>query len=184
MVSKTVLVPIANGTEEMEAVCIINILRRAGAQVTVASVAGALAIEASQKMKIEADCLIEACVTTKYDMIVLPGGMPGATNLSVSEPLFALLTAHVAAGKLYGAICASPAIVLEKHGLLEGKTATCYPAFQDQLSNVQPDKAVVVDGNCITSQGPATVMPFALACVAALYGEGKSTEVAAAMLLV
>ena len=182
--SKTVLVPIANGTEEMEAVCIINILRRAGAQVTVASVAECLTIAASQKTKIKADLLIDACDTSEFDMIILPGGMPGATNLAASESLLTLLTAHVAAGKLYGAICASPAIVLEKHGLLADKKATCYPAFQDQLSNAVPDEAVVIDGNCITSQGPATVMPFALACVSALYDQAKSTEVAAAMLMV
>lgn len=182
--SKTVLVPIANGSEEMEAVCIINILRRAGAQVTVASVADRLTITASQKTKIEADLLIDACDASEFDMIILPGGMPGATNLASSESLLALLTAHVAAGKLYGAICASPAIVLEKHGLLADKKATCYPVFQDQLSNAVPDDAVVIDGNCITSQGPATVMPFALACVSALYDQAKSAEVAEAMLMV
>ena len=121
--AKKVLVPIANGSEEIEAVCIIDTLRRAGLEVTVASVAD-VQIEASRGVKIVADASIGDCAGQTYDAIVLPGGMPGAEHLRDSAPLVEMLKKQKDAGRLYAAICASPAVVFQHHGLLEGVRAT------------------------------------------------------------
>jgi 4-methyl-5(b-hydroxyethyl)-thiazole monophosphate biosynthesis len=177
------LVPVADGSEEIEAVCIIDTLRRAGAEVDVASVDN-VEISASRGVVIHADKPIEDCVDVSYDLIALPGGMPGAEHLRDSAPLTALLKTHTSAGKLYGAICASPAVVLARHGLLKGKTATCHPAFVQSLENAQrAEQRVVVDGNCVTSRGPGTALEFALTLVGLLYGKGKADSIAAAMVM-
>lgn len=179
--SKKVLVPVADGTEDLEAVGIIDILRRAEADVTVASV-GQLQITASRGIKLIADTLISDCVGAGYDLVVLPGGIPGADNLRDSAELTGILKRQYKAGRLYGAICASPAIILEHHGLLKGRKATCHPAFTDKLSNTDKIKSkVVVDGNCITSQGAGTVIEFALTLVEMLYGKDRRESVAGFM---
>lgn len=182
--AKTVLVPIADGTEEIEAACLIDTLRRAGIEVTVASV-GALQVTASRGMKIVADASIADCTGRVYDCIALPGGMPGAEHLRDSAPLIAMLRQQKDAGRLYAAICASPAVVLHHHGLLEGVKATCYPAMQSQWHPSQVSHArVVVDGPCVTSQGPATAVEFALKLVELLVGPAKAKDVAGAMLVI
>ena len=180
--AKKVIVPIADGTEEIEATFIIDTLRRAGLEVTVASV-GAMQVRASRGVKIVADVLIGNCADQMYDAIVLPGGMPGAEHLRDSAPLIAKLTEQKAAGRLYAAICASPAVVLQHHGLLQGVKATCFPSFQDKLDPacVSTDR-VVVDGHCVTSQGPGTAIEFALKLVELLAGLDKAKEVGNAML--
>lgn len=181
--SKKVLVPIADGSEEIEAVCIIDTLRRAEADVTVASV-GKLDVTASRRVRIVADALITDCVNETYDCIALPGGMPGAEHLRDSEPLIAKLKEQKASGRLYAAICASPAIALQHHGLLDGVKATCYPSFRDRLDPAHAsDDRVVVDGNCITSQGPATAIDFALKLIEVLFGADKAQEIGKAMLV-
>jgi 4-methyl-5(b-hydroxyethyl)-thiazole monophosphate biosynthesis len=181
--SPRVLVPIADGSEEIEAVCIIDVLRRAGAHVTVASV-GNLQITASRGVRIVADCTIEDCREAVFDLIVLPGGMPGAEHLRDSQTLVQLLRRHQAGGGWYGAICAAPAVVLSHHGLLDGRQATSHPAFAAQLTDGRPVAArVVVDGQLITSQGPGTALEFALMLVARLMGEAKAQEVAAPMMM-
>jgi 4-methyl-5(b-hydroxyethyl)-thiazole monophosphate biosynthesis len=181
---KTVLVPVADGTEELEAVAIIDILRRAGADVTVASVSGSRQITASRAVVIVADALIEACVENDYDLVVLPGGIPGAEHLRDSSVLTRMLKRQRDASRWYGAICASPAVVLAHHGLLEGHQATCHPGFVEQLNNQeQVATRVVVDGKCITSRGPGTAVEFALALVEQLYGKAKRDQVAAPMVI-
>jgi 4-methyl-5(b-hydroxyethyl)-thiazole monophosphate biosynthesis len=181
---KTILVPIADGTEELEAVAIIDVLRRAGASVTVASVTGSRQVTASRQVVIVADALIEECVQTDYDLVVLPGGMPGAAHLRDSADLIRILKRQREKEGLYGAICASPAVVLEHHGLLEGRRATCHPDFVDRLSNTdRVDDRVVIDGNCSTSRGPGTAVEFALALVERLYGKDKREAVAGPMVI-
>ena len=181
---KTVLVPVANGTEELEAVAIIDVLRRAGATVTVASVTGTLQITASRGVVIVADALIEECADQTFDLVVLPGGIPGAEHLRDSAVLTRLLKYQKEKELLYGAICASPAVVLEHHGLLEGRQATCHPGFADQIANRdQIESRVVVDGNCLTSRGPGTAVEFALSLVEQLFGKAKREEVAAPMVV-
>ena len=179
---KTVLVPIADGTEELEAVAIIDVLRRAGATVTVASVTGSRQITASRGVVIVADTLIETCAHMDYDLVVLPGGIPGAEHLRDSAELIRLLKRQRDKAGLYGAICASPAVVLEPHGLLAGHQATCHPSFVDQLTaDDRINDRVVVDGNCITSRGPGTAVEFALTLVERLYGSDKRETVAGPM---
>ena len=178
---KKVLVAIADGTEELEAVTIIDVLRRAEAEVTVASV-GDIQITAGRGVKLVADVVISDCVGSVYDLIVLPGGMPGAEHLRDSSQLVDMLKEQAASSRLYAAICASPAVVLKPHGLLENKKATCYPSLLSDLDNPEQAK-VVIDGNLITSQGPATALGFSLQLVELLFDKQKSQEVAKAMLV-
>ena len=180
--AKKVLVPVADGSEEIEAVCIVDTLRRAGAEVTVASV-DRLQITASRGVKLVADALIANCTSQTYDAIALPGGMPGAEHLRDSAPLIELLKKQKQAGRLYAAICAAPAVVLRPHGLIEKVKATCFPALQGKLDPAYTsNERVVVDGNCVTSQGPATAIEFALTLVELLFGPAKAKEVGTAML--
>ena len=180
---KKVLVPIAEGTEEIEAVTIIDVLRRAGAAVTVASVSE-LQITASRGVKLVADKLIGECVDETYDLVVLPGGMPGAEHLRNSKELERILTQQKDQGRLYGAICAAPAVVFQHHGLLDQRQATCHPNFVKYLEKMDSvESRVVVDGNCVTSRGPGTALEFALKLVELLYGEDKAREVAAPMVM-
>ncbi|NLW84185.1 MAG: DJ-1 family protein [Phycisphaerae bacterium] len=179
--AQTILIAIADGTEELEAITLIDVLRRAGANVTVASV-GDLQVTTSHGVKLTADVTIADCRGREYDCIVLPGGMPGAEHLRDSTPLVELLKTQKQRGGWYAAICAAPAVVLAHHGLL-GKKATCYPSFADRL----PDQSmahhrVVVDGRCITSQGPGTALEFALELVRRVICPDQTQHVAAAML--
>ncbi|XP_057723201.1 protein DJ-1 homolog B-like isoform X1 [Arachis stenosperma] len=173
-----VLVPIANGSEEMEAVIIIDILRRAKANVVVASLEDKLEIVASRNVKLEADMLLDEAAKLSYDLIVLPGGLGGAQTFAKSETLVSLLKKQ-RENRYYGAICASPALVLEPHGLLKGKKATAFPALCNKLSDPsEAENRVVVDGNLVTSRGPGTSIEFALAIVEKLFGRKLGLELA------
>jgi protein deglycase len=181
--TKHVLVPIANGTEEIEAVTIIDVLRRAGAQVTVASV-GELQITASRGVRLVADCLISQCLDISYDLVVLPGGMPGAEYLRDSTELKQILQRQSDSGGLVGAICAAPAVVLEAHGLLANRKATCHPNHVKSLHD--PTAAgvpLLVDNTYVTSQGPGTAMTFALKLVEMLFGRERREAVAGPMII-
>ena len=179
---KKVLVPIANGMEELEVIGIIDTLRRAGANVTVASVQE-LQITGCCETKIIADKLISACTDEEYDLIVLPGGIPGAEYLRDSEELTQLLIKQAESGKYYAAICAAPVVVLQHHGLLKGKEATVNPALVDKLKNKEAvEQRVVVDGNCITSRARGTVLEFSLQLVEILFGKEKAEELRITML--
>lgn len=183
--SINVLVPVADGTEDLEAVAIIDILRRAGATVTIASVTGSLGVTCSQGIRISADCLIADCTDREYDLVALPGGIPGVEHLRDSGDLIRILQRQNRAGKLYGAICASPAVVLQPHGLLENRLATCHPGFADKLVNRDTTGATVIaDGNCITSRGAGTAVDFGLALVEHLFGHDKRRSVEAGLALV
>jgi 4-methyl-5(b-hydroxyethyl)-thiazole monophosphate biosynthesis len=164
--TRKALVPIADGSEEIEAVCIIDTLRRAGIDVTVASVMGRREIKAARGTRIVADATIEACLAETYDLIALPGGMPGAEHLRETPPLIELLKVQREAGRLYGAICATPAVALLPHGLLAGRRATCFPDMMPELEKASDVEAVeervVVDRNLVTSRGPGTAIEFAL----------------------
>ena len=182
-----VLVPIADGTEEMEAVIVIDVLRRAQVDVCVASVMPErMEITASRGVRITADRLLEDCTGEVWDMIVLPGGMPGATHLHDSPSLLRLLQDQVAAERWLAAICAAPAVVLGRHGLIPHASATCYPSYQEELSQrvkAVSQERVVVDNTLITSQGPGTAVEFALRLVEVLCGQNRSSEVATAMVV-
>ena len=184
--SREVLVPVADGSEDIETVTLIDVLRRAEAKVTVASVSGSLMTNAARGTKIVCDVLISECKDREWDLIALPGGMPGATNLAGDPVLVELLKKQKTAGKLYAAICASPAIVLQPHLLLEGRRATCYPSFRDKIpeSQLAPvEERVVVDGNCVTSQGPATAIEFSLRLVQVLFSQELAEKIGKSMLV-
>lgn len=185
--TKQALVPIADGTEEIEAITIIDVLRRAGVEVKIASVnsSQALQVSGAQNIQLMADCNIDDCAGSDWDLIAVPGGIPGAENLAVDLVLDKLLRAQVAEGKLYAAICAAPALVLGSKGLLQEKTATGHPMFQQNLEakELNSESRVVVDGNCITSQGPGTSLDFALELVEQLCGLVKREEVGSPMVL-
>jgi 4-methyl-5(b-hydroxyethyl)-thiazole monophosphate biosynthesis len=181
--NKKVLVPLADGAEEIEAMTIIDVLRRAGADVTVAGVSATL-VTAAHGVRIEAEKRISECTDETWDLIVLPGGMPGSENLRDSKPLGDLLVKQQKEDRWYAAICAAPAVVLAPLGLLAGRHATCYPGFTGQLRDATvSDERVVVDGRCITSKGPGSAMEFSVTLVSLLFGEAKADEVAAGLLM-
>lgn len=180
---KKVLVPVAQGTEEMEAITIIDVLRRAGANVIVASV-DEINIKASKGIEFKADRLLKDCMGEAFDLIVLPGGIPGAQNLRDSKELGILLKKQAAQKKYYGAICASPAVVLHHYGLVTPGRVTCHPGFAHQIDNGNIDEAsVVMDKNCITSRGAGTACDFALTLVEVLYSAETKKQVAQGLAL-
>ncbi|MBT4212641.1 MAG: DJ-1 family protein [Porticoccaceae bacterium] len=185
--TKQALVPIADGSEEIEAVTIIDVLRRAGVEVTVASVGVGKTkqITAARGTNIVADSFIADCADKAWDLIAVPGGIEGADHLAASEILDQLLRSQAQQGKFYAAICAAPAVVLGSKGLLADKTATSHPRFYQSLiaKEVDTESRVVVDGNCITSQGPGTAIDFALELVEQICGIVKREEVASPLVL-
>eukprot|EP00271_Cylindrocystis_brebissonii_P011759 TRINITY_DN29696_c0_g1_i1.p1 TRINITY_DN29696_c0_g1~~TRINITY_DN29696_c0_g1_i1.p1 ORF type:complete len:477 (-),score=83.12 TRINITY_DN29696_c0_g1_i1:649-2079(-) len=175
---KKVLVPIGNGTEEMEAVIVIDLLRRAGASVTVASVEADLLIYASRKVMLVADKKMAECKGDVFDLIVLPGGMPGAERLRDNEILRKMVEQQAESERFYAAICAAPAVALKPWGLLIGKKATAHPAFAAQLDDTSAvEERVVEDGLLTTSRGPGTAFEFGLSLIDRLYGSAKASEV-------
>lgn len=182
--SKTVLIPVADGSEDIEAVTLIDVLRRAGAEVTVASVTPEREITAARRTRMVTDALLPDVLERDWDLIVLPGGLPGAEALRDCPALIERLHRQRRQGCLYGAICASPGVALAPHGLLDGVAATGHPGFREPLPDQsRVNERVVRDGHCLTSQGPGTALEYALALVEALYGKGKRDEVAAPMTL-
>ena len=175
---KKVLVPLAPGFEELEAVTIIDLLRRATIDVTVAGLVDG-AITGSRGTRIVPDIPLASAIDSDYDMIVLPGGLPGADNLNSDDQIHALLQQMSAKGKYIAAICAAPK-VLATAGLLDNKQMTSYPGSLSEQSAVgmqNTGKKVVVDGNIITSRGPGTAMDFSLQLVQLLAGEIVSKQV-------
>ncbi|MEJ2740935.1 MAG: DJ-1/PfpI family protein [Gammaproteobacteria bacterium] len=154
----SVLVPIADGIEEIETINIVDVLRRANITVTLASIKpnGEKQITAAHGLMLTADTHFDNIATQHFDCIALPGGLPGAANLRDYPPLIQKLKAQLNQNDWIAAICAAPALVLATHGLLANKAATCYPGCEDQLPDTsRAQEAVVIDGNCITAQGPA-----------------------------
>lgn len=181
--ANTALVALASGFEEIEAVTQIDVLRRAAVEVTVAGLDG-LEITGSRGVTICADIAL-ADVSETPDVLVLPGGMPGAENLGASAELEALAKRVLDEGGLLAAICAAPACTLAKWGLLEGCTATCYPSFESRFGDntTFSENRVVVDGSIITSRGPGTAMEFALTIVEQLIDTETAAKLQAGMLV-
>ena len=180
---KRVLVPIADGSEEIETSCITDTLVRAGAEVTVASVEATTTCTMSRGLKIVADVLVTDLGNDEFDLVALPGGMPGAERLRDSDALDAILRKQDARRAPLAAVCASPAVILKSKGILRSQ-ATCYPAppFVEALGAVA-DGDVVRDGHITTSRGPGTSLKFALDLVDQLYGPEKAEELRAQMLV-
>jgi 4-methyl-5(b-hydroxyethyl)-thiazole monophosphate biosynthesis len=176
-----VLVPLAPGFEEIEAVTVIDVLRRAGVDVVSAgTIPGP--IEGSRGVRVLADALLRDVDGEDFDLVVLPGGIDGSENLRGDERVIRILRAASEGGRPIAAICAAPTI-LQGLGLLRGRRATCHPTVADRMEGVDlTEERVVIDGDRITSRAAGTAMEFALALVERLEGSPKRREVASGLL--
>jgi len=176
-----VCVPLANGFEDIEAVTLIDVLRRGGIEVVVAGVGGDV-IESAHNLKVMTDTTIDKVSADEFDLVVLPGGLPGATNLAKSEEVKKLLQEMDKKGKYVGAICAAP-IALKEAGVLKEKY-TAYPGWEENIKKEGyiSDAKVVEDKNVLTSKGPATAMCFGLEIVKKFVGIEKYKELKAGLL--
>ncbi len=175
-----VLMPLAQGFEEIEALAVVDILRRAEIEVVLAALHHG-AVTGSHNISIIPDTTLDGLNADAFDMIVLTGGQPGTNNLNADPRIHALLKEFAAAEKPIGAICAAP-IVLAAAGLLSGKKVTCYPSYTDRLNGgIHEESPVVSDGTLITSQGPGTAINFGLELVARLSGRHVADAVAKKM---
>ena len=174
---KKVSIFLAPGFEEVEALTPIDLLRRAGAQVTVISIGEEKAVMGSHQITVTADAVFEEIDFSDQDLFILPGGQPGTNNLKACVKLRNLLEAANKKGKLLAAICAAPTVFGDM-GLLKGKKATCYPGCEEGLVGAEclADR-IVVDGNLTTSRGVGTAIPFALSLIEQLFGKEKSEEI-------
>lgn len=167
---------IANGTEEIECTTPIVVLRRADVEIVTVSVTGSREAVLAHDVHMTCDTTIEECDFSDADMLLLPGGLPGAYNLRDHEGVRRAVLAQAAAGKKIGALCASP-LVLGSLGLLDGKRATCYPGFEAELGAAVPTGEVfTIDGNIITGCGPAAAMPYAFGVASMLVPQQKVEE--------
>lgn len=182
-----VLILISNGFEEVEALCTVDLLRRADINVDVCSVTGDMILKGAHKINVVADCLIEnignaADCAEKYDGVILPGGMPNSTNLRDDERVIKFVQAFAKANKITAAICAAP-MALERAGLLKGIEATSYPDCIDETACIYRDdvKSVVAE-NVVTSRGVGTAIDFALTLITELGYKNKAEKIAKAIL--
>ncbi|MBR3373889.1 MAG: DJ-1/PfpI family protein [Bacteroidaceae bacterium] len=179
---KKAIVFLAEGFEEVEALTVVDVLRRGGVEVTTMSITEDPYVDGAHGIEVLADADNEYEIDDA-DMIVLPGGMPGASNLRASAVVCDGVLSFVKAGKLVGAICAAP-FVLGELGVLNGKKATCYPGFEDKLQGAAYTATRVQrDGNIITGNGPSSALPFALALLAAITDDDTAQQVADGMLV-
>ncbi|WP_040211143.1 DJ-1 family glyoxalase III [Clostridium polynesiense] len=159
---KSIIVMLAEGFEEIEALTVVDVMRRAGVKCNMCSLKGKQ-VTGSHGIKVEADTDLNSSELVSYDGIVLPGGMPGAENLKNNLQVVELVKEYYSNGKIVAAICAAP-IVLEKAGIIRGKKITSFPDFKEKLDNsIYNEDMVVEDENIITSRGPATALPFSYA---------------------
>lgn len=171
----------ANGYEEVEALTVVDLLRRAKIGCEILSVDDSGQVTGSHGISIGADRNFSGTDFSQYDGVILPGGMPGTTNLAADERVLALLRSFAAAGKLTAAICAAPT-VLAKAGLLDGKKAVCYPGMEEQLTGAKVSfDPVAVDGTVITSRGLGTAIPFALSIVQYFEGRERAEALASSV---
>lgn len=175
---------LANGFEEIEALTTVDVMRRAGMDIKTVSINADRKAIGAHGVTVTADAVFDECDFAEAEWLILPGGMPGATNLHEHKGLTALLRNHATKGKI-AAICAAPAVVLAPLGILKDREATCYPGFEPMCSQgdaICKDAPVVALNNLITGNGPAAATPFALAIVANSLGASVADEVAAGML--
>jgi 4-methyl-5(b-hydroxyethyl)-thiazole monophosphate biosynthesis len=184
MIMAKVYVFLADGFEDVEALIPIDVLRRGGVEVVTISTTIFPLVESAHGVNIEADLQFDQSDYSDADLLMLPGGMPGASNLFEHEGVREVLTAQFQAGKKIAAICASPAVVLAPLGILDGKKATCYPGFEQALDKGGAEYTgdlVTVDGNITTAEGPAAAFPYAYELLTQLVDKQTSDQIAEGM---
>jgi 4-methyl-5(b-hydroxyethyl)-thiazole monophosphate biosynthesis len=177
----SILVPLAEGCEEIEAVMVVDLCRRAGIEVVTAGLQSG-PVRASRGVVFIPDITLDQALHRTFDMVALPGGMPGSQHLMEDQRVIALLQQMAAHGQWTAAICAAP-MALHAAGVLAGKQATSFPGVLDALpgSHTFRHEAVVVDGRVVTSRGPGTAMDFALNLIELLVGKAKRDQVEAGL---
>jgi 4-methyl-5(b-hydroxyethyl)-thiazole monophosphate biosynthesis len=179
---KKVYVFLADGFEDVEALIPVDVLRRGGIDVTTVSISDFPLVTSAHGVNIEADIMFEQGDFSDADLIFLPGGMPGASNLFAHKGVCKVVVDQFAAGRKVAAICAAPGVVLGQLGILEGKKATCYPGFEQMLDGATyTADLVTVDGNVTTAEGPAAAFPFAYELLAQLVDKKTSDQIAEGM---
>ena len=179
---KKVYVFLADGFEDVEALIPVDVWRRGGLDVTTVSIMDDYVVETAHGVRIMADTIIEDVDLSDADLLFLPGGMPGASNLYDNKAVCKAVVDQAAAGKKVAAICASPAVVLAPLGILDGKRATCYPGFEQALTEATyTADLVTVDGNVTTGEGPAAAFPFAYELLAQLKDKDTADQIAEGM---
>ena len=171
----------ADGFEDIEALAPVDVLRRGGVDIQTVSITGRLEVESAHGVTILADLLFEDADLGDADLLMLPGGMPGASNLDAHEGVKAALLRQAEAGKKVAAICAAP-FVLGKLGILKGKRATCYPGFEKFLEGAEYTADLfTVDGNVTTGEGPAAAFPYAYSLLSQLVDKQTADQIAEGM---
>jgi len=181
--TKRILVPLAEGFEEIEAVAIVDVLRRAGLEVTTAGLSGTR-VPGAHGIDVHADVDMDAVEAGSFDVVVLPGGMPGTTNLMADERVLSAVRELHGSGRTTAAICAAP-MVLAAAGVVDGVAVTSHPSVRSKLgaADVRDTPRVIRSGNVVTSQGPGTAIEFALELVRELVSPDKAAELGRAMLV-
>lgn len=169
---------IADGSEEVECLAVVDVLRRSGIETVLVSAGETRDIVSSHQVPIRADATVSETDFSDGDVIFLPGGMPGAENLSACEPLIAALKQADADGRRIAAICAAPGVVLGRHGFLEGRTATCFPGFEKDFKGAEYTmQGVITDGNITTARGLGFAIDLGLELVRILAGDSAAEDV-------
>ncbi len=180
---KNAAIFLANGFEEIEAITIVDVLRRANITTEIVSIDDNLDVSGSHHISVRADQIISELDPSTLDIIILPGGMPGSTNLNNCKPLKKLLLEFSDKNKIIGAICAAP-LVLGELGILNNRKATCYPGFEKHLKGASySNTPVEEDGNIITGNGPGASLSFALALVKKVVDEKTAERLAKQMMV-
>ncbi len=179
---KKVYVFLADGFEDVEALIPVDVWRRGGLDVTTVSIMGDYTVESAHNVRIMADTLIEDVDVSDADLLFLPGGMPGASNLYGNQQVCEAVKAQAEKGKKVAAICAAPAVVLGQLGILNGKRATCYPGFENMLEGATYTGGLIsIDGNITTGEGPAAAFPFAYDLLGQLVSPQVADQIAEGM---
>ena len=179
---KKVYVFLADGFEDVEALIPVDVWRRGGLDVTTVSIMGDYTVESAHGVRMMADTLIEDVDVSDADLLFLPGGMPGASNLYGNQQVCEAVKAQAEKGKKVAAICAAPAVVLGQLGILNGKRATCYPGFENMLEGATYTGGLItIDGNITTGEGPAAAFPFAYDLLGQLVNPQTANQIAEGM---
>jgi 4-methyl-5(b-hydroxyethyl)-thiazole monophosphate biosynthesis len=176
-----VLIPLANGFEDVEAITVVDVLRRGGVEVVTASVGDEVSVLSAHGVEVKADALFGAVAEGDFDAIVLPGGGEGTENLRQCAPLVQRLRRQHDEGRLICAICAAPLVLVDAGVADAGLQMTCYPSMMMELDRPYTNVPVVEDGTLITGQAPGSAMLFALVVLKALRGEAVARKVARGM---